>query len=95
MDAFNVTATPDKAKRDQIYREMRASGEPHVVKFSITETLMVPDVPGEIQLDNKGRICYRSLYCVAYPDSPMPVRIRGRIKKDRRGKGQGNAKNRS
>ena len=72
------------ADRDAAYIHMRQDGERHVSKFSTVEPIVNQET-GEITLDSEGRIVYRSLYCIAYPSGPVPIRIRGRAKKNRRG----------
>lgn len=65
--SYTVIAASDKETRDQKYRDKKGL-IPGLVKFSEVEMLISKTVPGEILLDNKGRIRYNSIYCMAYPN---------------------------
>ena len=68
---FFTIACPDKETRDAAYRSLRTTGnrlERQAVRFTDVEPVMNPQVPGEIVLDAQGRITYRTIWGVAYPE---------------------------
>jgi hypothetical protein len=78
---FEIITTTDKAKRDQMFQDLKQNGnelERQVVKFSGVEPVMNPNDTSEqehklIRYSPKGRIqmrpIYRSNFSVAYPTS--------------------------
>jgi hypothetical protein len=64
LSPLEVTAFLDKDERDRRLEDYRKTCK-HVVKFSTVEFVPGP-AEGEILLDSKGRVVYRTLWCVAY-----------------------------
>jgi hypothetical protein len=65
---FEIITTTDKAKRDQMFQDLRQNGnelERQVVKFSSNE----PDDDLFINTSTGRRLIYRSTWSVAYPTS--------------------------
>ena len=65
---FDVVTWDDKSKRDTAF----ADRDPGTVKFSSCRPLLtLPDLgygaPGEIAVDNKGRVRYISTWSIATP----------------------------
>ena len=76
----------DPKTRDDAFTRMKQDGERDVTKFSTVE-MIVNQATGEISLDSQDRIQYHSVYCLAYPSTVPPIRIRNRVRKTRRGDG--------
>lgn len=74
-----VYTTVDKAKRDELYRELRTRGrgvERQVVKFSGVQP--VPGEDGQQKVDAKGRLVWQSNWSVAHPaEIDIKEKIRG------------------
>ena len=70
--AMEVITTPDKAKRDQMFNELRNSddaNERQVVKFSGVEMVAPPAVDNTTDPPTERKAQYRSTWSVAYPTS--------------------------
>lgn len=77
VDQFETITMSDKEKRDEMFRELRGTGnanERRAVRFSNPEPVMASE--DEICLDKKGRPRYTSMYSVAYPTTPMQRKTR-------------------
>ena len=77
-NGFEEIMTVDKAHRDEIFHDLRATGLPNerrCVRFSGNQPLMV-GAEGEIATDDNGRAMYVSTWSVAYPKELPEQRIR-------------------
>lgn len=66
--ATEVYTSIDKAKRDELFRELRAHGtaaERQAVKFSGVQPILGED--GKQAVDAKGRLVWQSNWSVAHP----------------------------
>jgi hypothetical protein len=82
MEGYEIFQYDNAAKRDAYFRNLRESSfslpeERQAIRWSDVEPLMKSE--DEFQLDDKGRVMYRSLFFVAYPIDVHGHRVRARI----------------
>ncbi len=85
MNGFETIKTTDKARRDNIFHELRSSEmslpeERQAVKYSDVEPIMLSE--DEFALDEKNRVRYQTVFFVAYPKDIHGHRVRARVKRE-------------
>ncbi len=86
MSNTEVMVYRDKFARDAVFDDLRRTGnrsEQEVVKFSDVEPILNGLPHGELELDSKGRVRYRSIFCLAYPRREDERKTRRREMRDR------------
>jgi len=69
MNGMTTLQYSDKQKRDEVFDRLRKSEEPNeqqVIRYSDPAPVMLSEE--EFKLDDKGRIVYKTVYFLSYPE---------------------------